>query len=64
MIWVLSVTVWACYRWVGEVRGMDPVTPIVTVLAAGAATALQDGVSSAVKEACAVDCLGGETVCR
>lgn len=43
---------------------MDPVTPIVTVPAEGAATALQDGVSSAVKEACAVDCLGGETVYR
>jgi hypothetical protein len=30
---------------------MDPVTLIVTALAAGAATALQDGVSSAVKDA-------------
>jgi hypothetical protein len=30
---------------------MDPVTLIVTALAAGAASALQDGVSSAVKEA-------------
>lgn len=42
---------------------MDPVMPIVTVLAAGAATALQDEVSLAVKEAWAVDCLGEETVC-
>ena len=30
---------------------MDPVTLIVTALAAGAASALQDGVSSAVKDA-------------
>jgi hypothetical protein len=30
---------------------MDPVTLIVTALAAGAATALQDGVSSALKDA-------------
>lgn len=30
---------------------MDPVTLIVTALAAGAASALQDGASSAVKDA-------------
>jgi hypothetical protein len=35
----------------GEDWGMDPVTLIVTALAAGAASALQDGVSSAVKDA-------------
>jgi hypothetical protein len=30
---------------------MDPVTLVVTALAAGAASALQDGTSSAVKDA-------------
>jgi hypothetical protein len=37
-------------RW-GRSGGMDPVTLIVTALAAGAASALQDGVSAAVKDA-------------
>ncbi len=36
---------------VGRAERMDPVTLIVTALAAGAASALQDGVSVAVKDA-------------
>ncbi len=35
----------------GEVREMDPVTLIVTALAAGTASALQDGTSTALKDA-------------
>lgn len=42
---------WVGYRRMGRAERMDPVTLIVTALAAGAASALQDGTSAAVKDA-------------
>lgn len=53
-------------RLAGEVGGMDPVTLIVTALAAAAASALRDGPSVAVKDAqqraAGLKRLGGELI--